>query len=261
MRARRSAVRPRFGPPSGPSRAYSRAYRPTGRAPRRTACAAGRSRRAPATQRRTSRRPASRRARRSVRSASHKWPGRPIASSIRLSSDRPPKELVEQAGEDQVVLRQQQRVGESHQDLRRQLMGRRQAIQARDWHTMGLQCPHQGAGPRNRPPSRQDHHVAGGEWPALAFQHHPAARLIGDPWCQRLRQMLWRRCQALICSGTLPGQGIGDVGQRRERPQFHRACDTLIAWQLRIRTPWVYGTCGITPVRCWRGSGTERRST
>ena len=43
-------------------------------------------------------------------------------------------------------------------------------------------------------------------------------------------------------------------------PLWLQNCDTLTAWQLRIRTPWVYGTYGITPVRCWRGSGTERRS-
>ena len=129
----------------------------------------------------------------------------------------------QEAGEGQVVLRQQQRIGQRHQVLHRRLLGQHQPVEARHRHATQFQRPHQL--PRELvAPADQHQDVAGRQRTPLAFQQHAARGLLPDPAGQRVGEMLGRRAQALVVVRHLPGwRRVVGVGQRRQRPQLDRA--------------------------------------
>ena len=147
-------------------------------------------------------------------------PDRQIREAVvRQSAER----AGQQAGKGQVVLRQQQRIGERHQVLHRWLLGQHQPVQPGHRHTQRLQGAHQRAA-EVVPATHQHHHVAGGERPAPALQHHataqPRARSIAPSVSARI---CGARGQAAVLLRDRPWLRFLRIGERRERPQLHRA--------------------------------------
>ncbi len=125
----------------------------------------------------------------------------------------------QQAGEAEIVLRQQQRVGQRHQVLHRRLSGQQQAIEAGDGHAARLQRAHQGAG-EIVAPAHEHHHVAGGKLAVPAGERHGAAGFIGDPVGQPLGQDLRRGALALVALRHRPRFRVRFVRAQREGPQL-----------------------------------------
>ena len=145
------------------------------------------------------------------------------ASWNRSSSSRPRQRALEQAGEVEVVLGQEDRPPQGHQILHRDMIAQRQPVGAGGGHARLLQGTHQPLLQDAAPPE-QDHHVARPDRLAGTLQHlaaiqpvadrpgdgprHTALGLVADP--RRARQR--------------PGLA-GRLGLRRagQRPQLDQA--------------------------------------
>ena len=194
------------------------------RAPRRTARAARRNRRARARRRRTPRPPASP-AVRSARVAQRvpQRPRRPIASSIRLSSDRPPSGLVSR----QAKVRSSCGSSSASASAIRSCTAGCSVSISRSSPATGTPRDFS-ARTRARPKSfraaHQHHHVARARAAApcspASRRRRPRGRSSAPasrPGAAAPRSGRW------FCSGTVQGCGSVGVGHRRERPQLHRA--------------------------------------